>query len=409
MFLIEMPLCFIVFPLLAALVVKGGTGAKIGFALLAAVFSFVGDAACAIPILGLSGVIGATGGGLIAMLIAATATGKQCLHLGVLEENVVHANARVWLFPLGIQQTRKAAKGWHWKSGALVAAVLLLLTCAPPGLAQVPSITAITNAAIPAIDYPLSGPVVLATRSIATIFGTNLADAPVSTAPPWPTVLGGVEVHFVPSQCILNIAAPCDIPLGLIYVSPTQINFVTPDFASIDTARVVLIRNGVRYDSLGEQSQFIVVNGVGPLLFEVGSDCLFSTSLTGPTSCGFSPTRNDPNQVLIGAVTDVLGNLITSQNPIRPGQVITLWGTGVRIAGIPCSDSFPSQCAAVILEYIVCNRQLPGRWPNRLFCHVLHGEQALCNRSAFDQRSWIDLRPSRLAQRPIRLGPNRAL
>jgi hypothetical protein len=61
--------------------------------------------------------------------------------------------------------------------------ILILLGGTQYALAQTPTITNITNAAIPAIDYPPVA-VQLATRSIATIFGTNLADAVVTTAPP---------------------------------------------------------------------------------------------------------------------------------------------------------------------------------------------------------------------------------
>jgi hypothetical protein len=51
MVLVEFPLCFIVFPILAAIVVKGGIGARFGFALFAAALSLLSDVMCtqAIP------------------------------------------------------------------------------------------------------------------------------------------------------------------------------------------------------------------------------------------------------------------------------------------------------------------------------------------------------------------------
>jgi len=84
----------------------------------------------------------------------------------------------------------------RWTTATVGGLILFLLGGAQSGLAQTPTITNVTNAAIPAIDYP---PVAVqhAPRSIATIFGTNLADSVVSTAPPWKTALGGTEVHFV--------------------------------------------------------------------------------------------------------------------------------------------------------------------------------------------------------------------
>ena len=78
MVLVEFPLCFIVFPLLAALMVRGSVGAKIGLALLSAVLSLVGDATCTQVIPEVGGVIGAIVGGLLVVMIAATATRKQC-------------------------------------------------------------------------------------------------------------------------------------------------------------------------------------------------------------------------------------------------------------------------------------------------------------------------------------------
>jgi hypothetical protein len=53
------------------------------------------------------------------------------------------------------------------------------------GLAQAPTITSVTNAAIPSIDLHL--PTYLKPRSMGTIFGSGLAGTTVSTAPPWPS------------------------------------------------------------------------------------------------------------------------------------------------------------------------------------------------------------------------------
>src|SRR5258708_6301112 len=78
---------------------------------------------------------------------------------------------------------------------AIVRLLPLLLACTFPCLADAPSIVRITNSAVPDLD---SGVLVqLEPRSLATVFGTNLADAPASTTPPWQKVLGGVELHLV--------------------------------------------------------------------------------------------------------------------------------------------------------------------------------------------------------------------
>src|SRR5207248_6218895 len=59
-----------------------------------------------------------------------------------------------------------------------------------------------------------------------------------------------------------------------------------------------------------------------------GVDCQFSLSLIHPEARGYSLSSGQ-NRVLIGAITDITGNLVTSQNPIRQGQVIILWATGL--------------------------------------------------------------------------------
>ena len=188
----------------------------------------------------------------------------------------------------------------RWTTATVGGLILFLLGGAQSGLAQTPTITNVTNAAIPAIDYPPVA-VQLAPRSIATIFGTNLADSVVSTAPPWKTALGGTEVHFVVDTIILN----SELTVNLVYVSPTQINFVTPDSyitastgssgPALTTGRIVLIRDGVRFDA-----RYDITGGPGymtldpfgytrnPDIFGVGYECLFSFSLTDPSSCGLS-------------------------------------------------------------------------------------------------------------------------
>jgi hypothetical protein len=77
---------------------------------------------------------------------------------------------------------------------------ILSLALAVSAFGQVaPTITNVTNAAIPTLNAPPSS-VHLAPRSMATIFGVNLADTPISAAPPWEQLLGGIEVHLVASS-----------------------------------------------------------------------------------------------------------------------------------------------------------------------------------------------------------------
>jgi len=198
-----------------------------------------------------------------------------------------------------------------------------------------PSITVITNAALPDLDEHPYGAVRLQPRSMATIFGNNLSTETASTTPPWTTALGGIELHFVPLGVGCGTYSPptggCDILASLIYVSPTQINFLVPDISAPVSNQqdlpldAVIVIGGQRFDTGG----LLYTSSIGDFaVFGVGYDCDFSLSLVQPQSCGFSPT---PGQytVPIGAVTDASGNLITSQNPIHQNQIVVLWATGL--------------------------------------------------------------------------------
>ena len=175
---------------------------------------------------------------------------------------------------------------------------------------------------------------------MATIFGTNLADTTLSTTSPGSTLLGGTEVHLADDTCF---DSSCDLIANLIYVSPTQINFLVPDNGStscknctLTAYRIVFMRDGQRIDNrsyiLGGPGRLII----DPLdiadynvVFQVGYDCLFSYSLSNPASCGLSWSQGQ-DRVLTGAITDALsGQLVSSQAPIHQGQVITLWMTGL--------------------------------------------------------------------------------
>ena len=133
---------------------------------------------------------------------------------------------------------------------------------------------------------------------------------------------------------------PCEQPAGLLYVSPTQINFVVPDNLGVNgprsgfRARVVLIRDGVRYDNHDDVfggSGLIGVNssGIGDsAVFGVGYECLYSFSLADPTSCGVSWSQGQHRGAL-GASDRHFGTTDHVPKPVRQGEVIILWMTGL--------------------------------------------------------------------------------
>jgi hypothetical protein len=197
------------------------------------------------------------------------------------------------------------------------------------------SIASVTNAAVPGLDSPPST-VTLAPRSMATIFGSNLADSIAVSPSPGSSPLGGTEVHLAGDTCF---DASCDLIANLLYVSPAQINFLVPD-STADGAvsyRIVLLRDGERIDDqpsmLGGPGRLIVdPSGAADssVVFEVGYDCLFSSSVSDPASCGLSWSTGQ-DRAPVGAITDALsGQLISPRNPVYQGRLITLWMTALR-------------------------------------------------------------------------------
>jgi hypothetical protein len=218
-----------------------------------------------------------------------------------------------------------------------------------------PSITNVTNAAIPGMDFPANS-VALAPGSMAIIFGSDFATSTFTAAPPWQKSLGGVEVHFAEDACF---DSNCELVADLIYVSPTQINFVVPSVplypdshAHVWSTRIVLVKNGVRFDDrtrmLGGPGRVYIDAVYGyadSAVFGVGYECLYSYSLTDPAACNLSWSQGE-HRALLGAVTDAIsGQLIIADNPVHQGQILTLWMTG--LTGDPWFTDKPSFCFGV--------------------------------------------------------------
>ena len=133
---------------------------------------------------------------------------------------------------------------------------LLLLVCASTvALAQTgqqPGITSITSAANAAAG--------LAAESLGTAMGTDLAAGTASAQTiPWPTTLDGVTVQVTDSA-----PTPATRLAGLLFVSPSQINFQVPAGTAPGPATVT-INNGQQ--AISAQVQ---ISSVAPGLFSVG-------------------------------------------------------------------------------------------------------------------------------------------
>jgi uncharacterized protein (TIGR03437 family) len=132
----------------------------------------------------------------------------------------------------------------------------------------------------------------LARCGIATVFGTNLADTPAWAALlPLTTMLGGAQV------VVNGVAAP------LFYVSPLQINFQVPCEAPLNGAVGVYVTNGGGMSSA--QSATIAPYAPG----------VFTYARTA--------TAVDP------VIVHVDNSLVTPDKPANPGEILTVYATGV--------------------------------------------------------------------------------
>ncbi len=167
-------------------------------------------------------------------------------------------------------------------------------------------------------------PRAVAPGSFISIYGNSFATAATqASATPYPATLGGVQVR-------LN-----DTPIGLQYVSATQINAVVPDDAS------GLMKLTVRTAD-GQRTLNLMVEAAVPSLY---------------------PT----------AVNAVTGALITAAGPARAGDVLSIYLTGlgvaerradnlpwaklqpsVTIGGQPCVLTYAGRSSFVGLDQINC-------------------------------------------------------
>jgi uncharacterized protein (TIGR03437 family) len=176
-----------------------------------------------------------------------------------------------------------------------------------PGIlwAQAPSYTA--NDIVNASDYSV-GP--FAPNSVLTIFGSNLswdiaACGPQSGGAILPTELSSVQVG------VDTWRAP------LLYVSPSQINFLIPSTEIAGSATVRVVRDGVAGPAVT-----ISLVGNAPALFS--------------TSTGFA------------IATHLNGSLLTDASPGQPGEYVVVYATGLGATNPdPTPGEAPSTAAAI--------------------------------------------------------------
>jgi hypothetical protein len=220
----------------------------------------------------------------------------------------------------------------------------------------------------------------IALGGLATIFGTNLSDAVYqATSSPYPTTLGTTQAALCPAGQIASIQSDDCQYVQLIYVSPTQINFLVPmTFAQLIpgivqdiefNGAVVVSLNGILDDGATAGTnggQNLGLSQLEPRIFFEGYDCFIDPRYqNAKENCGLSPTpASGTTQAYRGAVTDQQGRVLTSSNPARFGQYYTLWMTGFGAVTDGDPSPYPLSCCALtnVPLYATGGKLLPPEW-----------------------------------------------
>ena len=192
---------------------------------------------------------------------------------------------------------------------ALLALLVALLFAAAFAQAEAPlySADSIVNSAD-------NQPGTLAPNTLATIYGKNLAYGTKALSPDdvqsgiLPTVFPGTGVHVIVGNILAN----------LIYVSPTQINFLVPANLIPGTVNLVVV-----VDAWAGPQIPIQLAAASPALFQLNQQAI--------------ATRAD-------------GSLVTPAAPASPGDVIVLYGTGLGQTAPPILYSLIPKTAAALTQ-----------------------------------------------------------
>jgi len=174
--------------------------------------------------------------------------------------------------------------------------------------AQAPYYT--TASIVNASDYS-PGP--FAPSSVLSMFGTNLAWTTEAVTPE--TFAGGT----VPTQLAATIVFIDNMPVPLLYVSPTQINFLVPSDQIPGDASVTVVRQGWNGPAVT-----ITLIGAAPALFVM--DGGFAIAQDWNTNC----------------------TLITSAAPAHAGDIAVLYATGLGYTDPALASGAVPQSAAYV-------------------------------------------------------------
>ena len=160
----------------------------------------------------------------------------------------------------------------------------------------------------------------IAPDSLASLYGTNLATVTdQANVQPLPLTLGGVSL-------LVTDAAGTERQASLLYVSPTQINFVCPDGTATGPAAFI-VTSGVTNGS-GTQTFSGSVAAIDPTLFSMGG----SGSEVAAASAVMTQANDPQSQTPVPVYECTSSGCVAV--PISLGVdtpiYLTLYGTGIR-------------------------------------------------------------------------------
>lgn len=214
--------------------------------------------------------------------------------------------------------------------------LLALLLLSPVAFAQGVQPLTITSAASTSAG--------LAPESLATAFGASLAnETAIAQFTPWPTTLGGVTIQITDSAGVMRLA-------GLIYVSPSQINFQIPSGTATGMATASI------NNSFGS-SATVEVQKVAPALFSVNSRGVAAATAVAIL---IPSTRQFPVPVFECGDTAESCQLV----PIDPGLdrpvFLSFYGTGIRGRSSLANVKVTIGTMTVAAQYAGPQAQFPG-------------------------------------------------
>lgn len=158
-----------------------------------------------------------------------------------------------------------------------------------------------------------SGAPLLAPESIASVIGSDLAPVTLAAPQPLPATLGEVGVLVKDSAGLVR-------PAPIYYVSPEQINFVTPPGLASGAAIITIQRAG-KADRIGSAE----IRAVAPALFSMNGT---GKGVAAATAIRVVAGRQDPVNVFECSAVDCAAVPIdlVGDAPVY----LTLYGTGIR-------------------------------------------------------------------------------